>query len=106
MRDSSQEPVRIDVEAAQLDLVDAVLLDEGDERRKLGWRVADSGEGQEIDRDLPAGVGHQLRALGDLLQPVTHRPVVGAEPLIVETEDADPDRIQSGIDQSAEYVGT
>src|SRR2546428_7896456 len=96
--------VRADVEAAQQNLGGAMRRDERARRIVLRLGVADTGERQEVDGDLPAGICHQLRTLLDVLQPIPDRPVVGAETLVVETEDADADRIQSGIDQAPEHV--
>src|SRR2546429_9712148 len=81
-----------------------MLLNERDECIDLRLGVADAWEGEQVDGDLSAGGRHQLRALLDLLQPIADRPVVGAEALVVEAEDADADRIQPGIDKAAEYV--
>src|ERR671936_1409334 len=68
IRNPSQQPMWIDVETAQLHLLDTVLVHEPDQCLDLFRRIADPRKGEQVDRHLSARPRHRVGALGDLLE--------------------------------------
>src|SRR5207245_5874150 len=97
-RNPAEQPDRINVQAAQLDLLHAVVPDKGDQGLDLRRPVADAGKGQQVDGHLASGGSQDIRAGGDLIQAVSDGPVVGAKALVIQAEDADPGGVEAGAD--------
>src|ERR671924_1524064 len=84
--DARQQPVRVDVETAQLDLLHLVPADEVNHGVDLVGGVRDARKSQQVDRHLAAAAGYHVGALGDLLEAISNRAVVGAEVGVVQAE--------------------
>src|SRR5207248_2004527 len=74
-----EQPVRIDVEAAKLDLLDPLPPDEVGQEFDLFRAIGNPGEGQEVYCHLAARSAHDLRRFPNLLEAIAKRPVIGSE---------------------------
>src|SRR5438067_7470529 len=58
LRNPLEQPVGVDIEAAQLDLVHAMPLDKADQGIQFRGRIADPGKRQQVDGDLSPRRSH------------------------------------------------